>query len=94
MTAGNGPGTSNSYESEGIMEQVKLQILVTVDHRKCMANQTCSRLAPGMFELGAAGYSRPTRSNWDEPDLPALRSAEENCPTGAVRVEVADPADC
>jgi ferredoxin len=67
-----------------------MEILVTVNPRKCVANQTCQRMAPGKFELGSAGYSRPTSDSWTELDLPALREAEENCPTGAIRVEVAD----
>jgi ferredoxin len=56
-----------------------------------MANQECMRLAPGMFELGAAGYSRPTRDTWTDADLPALREAEENCPTAAIVVEALSP---
>jgi ferredoxin len=72
------------------MTDSDVQILVTINPRKCMANQMCSRLAPGMFELGAAGYSRPTRSEWASSDLAALRAAEENCPTGALTVEAAE----
>ncbi len=67
-----------------------MQIQVTVNPRKCAANQMCSRVAPGKFELGSAGYSRPTSDSWTEADLPALREAEDNCPTGAIVVEVAE----
>jgi ferredoxin len=67
-----------------------MEILVTVNPRKCMANQRCVRSAPGMFELGAAGYSRPTKDNWSHSDLEALHAAEDNCPTGAIKVEVSD----
>lgn len=67
-----------------------MEIQVTVNPRKCMANETCSRLAPGMFKLGEAGYSSPTRSTWTEADIAQLRAAEENCPTGAITVEVAE----
>ena len=67
-----------------------MEILVTVNPRKCMANQMCKRFAPGFFELGAAGYARPTRDNWMPTDLEALRAAEDNCPTGAITVQVAD----
>ncbi len=67
-----------------------MQIQVTVNPRKCAANQMCSRVAPGKFELGSAGYSRPTSDSWTEADVPALREAEDNCPTGAIVVEVAE----
>jgi ferredoxin len=67
---------------------MNMEIRVTVNPRKCAANQMCGIVAPGMFELGALGYSRPTRESWTEADLPMLREAEENCPTGAILVEV------
>ena len=67
-----------------------MEIRVTVNPRKCMANQECMRVAPGMFELGSAGYSRATRGTWTEADLPVLRQAEENCPTAAIIVEASD----
>jgi ferredoxin len=63
-------------------------ILVTVNPRKCMANQVCSKLAPQLFKLGEAGYSQPTKREWDEADLQLLREAADNCPTGAITVEV------
>jgi ferredoxin len=65
-----------------------LNILVTVDSRKCVGNQMCVQIAPGMFELGSAGYSRPTQANWEPSDMALLREAEENCPTGSIRVEI------
>lgn len=62
-------------------------IQVTVNSRRCMANQMCIRAAPGIFELGSAGYSRVIREV-TEADLPAVREAEEMCPTSSITVEV------
>ena len=61
-------------------------IQVTVNARKCMANQMCVRSAPDIFELGPAGYSRVMR-DVTEADLAKLREAEEMCPTSAIMVE-------
>jgi ferredoxin len=65
-----------------------VEILVTVDSHKCIASETCVNLAPGKFRIGTAGYSSPTQETWTEADLPLLREAESNCPSGAIRVEV------
>ena len=64
-----------------------MRVVVTVDPRTCVANQTCLRTAPGLFELVPEGHSQPTRSEFAEADLPLLREAEDSCPTGAIRVE-------
>jgi ferredoxin len=68
-----------------------VKVVVTVDPRACVANQTCLRTAPGLFELDPEGYSRPTRSEFTEADLPLLEEAEDSCPTGAIRVEIEEP---
>lgn len=65
-----------------------MEILVTVDNRKCIASETCLGLAPGKFRIGAAGYSSPAQETWAEADLAQLREAEANCPSGAIKVEV------
>ena len=65
-----------------------MKVVVTVDPRICVANQTCLRTAPGLFELLPEGHSQPTRSEFAEADLPLLREAEDSCPTGAIRVEI------
>jgi len=67
-----------------------VEILVLVDRKRCMANQQCSKQAPGLFELGPDGYSRTTRADQTDftvADLPALLRARDNCPTGAIHVE-------
>jgi ferredoxin len=67
-----------------------MDILVRVDPKKCMANQQCSKFAPGLFELGPEGYARTTRkdsTDFTEADLPALVRARDNCPTGAIHLE-------
>jgi ferredoxin len=70
-----------------------MEILVRVDGRKCMANQMCQRMAPGFFELGPGGASRPTREEWAREDIPQLQEAEANCPTGAISVEWDEEAE-
>ena len=65
---------------------MKLIVQVTVNSRKCMANQTCVHIAPDIFEVGAAGYSRTTREVTEE-DLAKLKEAQEMCPTGSIVVE-------
>jgi ferredoxin len=65
-----------------------VKIVVTVDRRRCVANQTCLRTAPGLFELVPEGHSRPTRLEFAVADLTLLHEAEDSCPTGAIRVEI------
>jgi ferredoxin len=65
-----------------------VRVVVKVDPRKCVANQTCLRTAPGLFELVPEGHSRPTRAEFTEADLQLLQEAEDSCPTGAIRVEI------
>ena len=65
-----------------------MKVVVTVDPRTCVANRTCLRTAPGLFELDPEGYSQPTRSEFTEADLPLLEEAEDSCPTGAIRIEI------
>ena len=65
-----------------------MKVVVTVDARLCVANQMCLRTAPGLFELLPEGRSQPTSSEFGEADLPLLQEAEENCPTGAICVEI------
>jgi ferredoxin len=67
-----------------------VKVVVTVDRRACVANQTCMRTAPGLFELVSSGHSQPTRNAFEEADLPLLQEAEDSCPTGAIHVETAD----
>ena len=71
-----------------------MEIQVFVNPRKCMATQNCRAVAPDIFELGPAGYSRVKRTNLTAADLAQLRDAEEGCPTQAITVEIAeDPGE-
>jgi len=70
----------------------RLLIQVTINARKCMANQMCVRSAPDIFELGSAGYSRVKREV-GAADLERLREAMELCPTSAVVVEVLEDGE-
>lgn len=65
----------------------KVLIQVTVNPRTCMGNQMCVRVAPDIFELGSAGYSRVVR-DVTENDLARLRESEELCPTASITVDL------
>ena len=55
-----------------------------------MGNQRCVSVAPDIFELGDAGYSRVKRADetdFTEADLPKLLAAQDMCPTGAISIE-------
>ena len=69
-----------------------MRVVVTVDRHLCVATRTCLRTAPGLFEIVPEGHSLPTRSEFEEADLPLLSAAEDTCPTGAIHVEIADPS--
>ena len=60
-----------------------MEILVTVDPRECIAGEPCLALASGQFQIGAAGYSSPTRAAWTADEPLELRDAE----TSAIMVE-------
>jgi ferredoxin len=64
-----------------------MRIHVTINPRKCAANQACMALMPDGFELGEAGYSR-TRREFDADEVPALRDVEMNCPVAAITVDI------
>lgn len=67
-----------------------MYVLCRIDRRKCMGNQRCVSLAPDIFELGEAGYSRIKRADetdFTEADLPRLLAAQDTCPTGAISIE-------
>ena len=65
-------------------------VLCRIDRKVCMGNQRCVSVAPDIFELGDAGYSRVKRADetdFTEADLPKLLAARDVCPTGAITVE-------
>jgi len=67
-----------------------VKILVTVNPRRCAASENCLAVAPSIFEVGSAGYSRVKREDLSEADLDLLRDAEQGCPNQAITVEVAE----
>jgi ferredoxin len=67
-----------------------MQVQVTINPRKCMATQNCTAIAPHVFELGAAGYSRVKTSEFTEEDLEVLQEAAGACPNIAITVEVVE----
>ena len=70
-------------------DSARVRIKTRVNTQTCMANQMCVRIAPGIFRLGAAGFSEVVREV-DESDLDILRAAEEGCPTASIHVDVLD----
>ena len=63
------------------------KIHVTIDERRCMANQQCIGVAPDIFELREGRFSHVVREV-TEKDLAALQDAEDLCPTAAITVDV------
>ena len=63
---------------------------VRVDPRRCVASQTCLRIAPDHFELTSENHAIPTHASFAEADLELLYEAEASCPTGAIQVDEAD----
>jgi ferredoxin len=64
-----------------------MEILIRINPRVCVGNRVCGHIAPDFFEQGNGGVSRTTRDTWTPADLPLLREAEDNCPSGALTVE-------
>jgi ferredoxin len=65
-------------------------VLCRIDRTKCMGNQRCVSVAPDLFELGDAGYSRTRRADetdFTDEDLPRLLAAQDMCPTGAITIQ-------
>jgi ferredoxin len=63
-----------------------LLVLVQINSRRCMGSRVCVGIAPDIFQLGTAGYSRVVREV-GEADLTVLRDAEGLCPTSSIMVE-------
>jgi ferredoxin len=70
-----------------------LEILVRVNPRVCAGTRACRDRAPEFFVEGNRGVSRPAREAWSEADLPLLREAENDCPSGALTVETDEDAE-
>jgi ferredoxin len=63
---------------------------IDVDPRRCVASQTCVRIAPKHFELVDHTHARSTGAAIADDELEQLYDAEESCPTGAIRVVVTE----
>jgi ferredoxin len=62
------------------------RLVVTVDHDVCVGNGSCLRIAPRVFRHNDQRQSEvidPARGS-----EATIREAAENCPVGAIRVEV------
>ena len=59
---------------------------VEVDSQLCAGSTWCLTVAPGAFELSAAGKARPLTAV--SATREQLVEAEESCPVGAIRVTI------
>lgn len=62
-----------------------MTLRISIDRTLCIGSESCVRLVPGTFELDeefVAIVIDPTTATEEQ-----LRSAELNCPSGAISVE-------
>ncbi|WP_377268573.1 ferredoxin [Peterkaempfera sp. SMS 1(5)a] len=71
MSGPGGPGTAG-------------ELVVRVDRERCVGTGLCAGAAPGDFELGPDGKSRPLRDTTAPSD--GLSEAAEYCPVEAITV--------
>jgi ferredoxin len=65
------------------------KIRVTVDHDKCVGTTICVLTVPKVFALDDKGQSIVIDPDGDT--MEQLRYAEEQCPQGAITIEVSGP---
>jgi ferredoxin len=64
------------------------KVRVTVDHEKCVGTTICVLTVPKVFALDENGQSIVIDPDGDTLDR--IRYAEEQCPQGAITVEVTE----
>ena len=64
---------------------------VFVDHSRCVGNAMCLATAPGVFAHNADRQSEVVDPAGDTEEK--ILEAAFNCPTGAIRVEVAESGE-
>lgn len=62
------------------------RVLVTVDHDICVGSAMCVAIAPALFRLNGERQAEVVAGEVVAADLAA--EAAENCPVGAITVEV------
>lgn len=60
---------------------------VVIDDERCKGHGTCCGLCPEVFELTAAGYAQARVSEVRAELEEAVRTAEDQCPEGAITLE-------
>lgn len=63
---------------------------VELDQELCIGSGECAALAPNAFSLEDANLTVTVLATAPETDLETLRDAEMSCPTGAIRIVLAD----
>jgi ferredoxin len=64
---------------------------VSVDHSRCVGNAMCLATAPGVFAHNADRQSEVVDPVGDTEEK--ILEAAVNCPTGAIRIEVAESGE-
>lgn len=64
---------------------------ISVDHSLCVGNAMCVATAPGVFRHNADRQSEVVDANAASEEK--VLEAAFNCPTGAIRVEVAESGE-
>lgn len=64
---------------------------VIVDHSRCVGNAMCLATAPGVFAHNSDRQSEVVDPVGDTEEK--ILEAAVNCPTGAIRVEVAETSE-
>lgn len=60
---------------------------VVVDFEICQSHGLCTQAAPEVFELRDDGFLYILQENPPEALRTKLKSAERECPTGAIKIE-------
>jgi ferredoxin len=60
---------------------------VKVDTTKCSGIGLCEMTAPTVYEVGDDGQSHVLKHEPSADEMPAVKEAIANCPTGALSIE-------
>lgn len=60
---------------------------ISVDPTKCCGIGLCEMTAPTVFEVGDDGQSHVVKQEPSAEEMPAVKDAIANCPTGALSIK-------